>query len=347
MTSPTEATDQPVLRLRNISKSFPNVKALDDVSIDVFRGQVLALMGENGAGKSTLLKILAGVYRPDTGHIELEGSPVSLSNPSVARASGVRIVHQEPEIMDHVDVAENVLIGALPSARFSRGAIRRMVGERIKDIGFGDRIRSDLMGLSLSPAQRQMVEILRALEAGAKVVCFDEPTSSLTDEEVDELFKLIARLREEGVAVIYVSHRMGEIFRVADRIAVLRDGQLVLEGKASDLDEDAIVHSMVGRDVAKLFPRAQAPVADPEPALSVRNLVSQWHKDISFEIHRGEIVGFAGLVGAGRSELAKVIYGELPKQGGSVVVEGEEVDIQSPTKAMSLGLGLGLAPRGP
>jgi len=332
--------DAPVLSLRDISKGFPNVQALQSIDLDIRRGEVLALMGENGAGKSTLLKILAGSYHPDVGEISIDGVPTHLSSPKAARVAGIRIVHQEPEIIQFVDVAENVLVGALPSARFDRSVVRSAVQDRIDEIGFQSRITPRLRGADLSPAQRQMVEILRALEAGAKVVCFDEPTSSLTDDEVDDLFKLIARLRSENVAIIYVSHRMTEILRIADRVAVLRDGRLVLDELASELTEDKIVQSMVGRSLGTMFPEKALNVADQHPALTVRHLSSRWHHDISFDIHAGEIVGFAGLIGAGRSELAKVLYGELPKTAGSVAIDGEEVEINSTTEAIRLGLGL-------
>ena len=327
------------LEVRNISKAFPNVQALEDISLDIRPGEILAFMGENGAGKSTLLKIINGDYRADSGTISMDGKTLSFSNPKQAHDAGIRVIYQEPEIVPGVDVPENIWIGELPK-RFGlldRRTLNEKTQSQLKEYGFESVLPIHLMGEELSSAQRQIVEIMRALKTGVNVLALDEPTSSLTDEEVENLFTLVRRLRDEGVAIIYVSHRINEIKRLCDRIAILRDGHLVAVQPASELTEADIVRLMVGRNLSDVFQRK--PAGTDREAIRVEDLRSNWHTGISFHVNAGEVVGFSGLVGAGRSELAKVIFGELPMTSGQIFLEDEAVTIRRPDNAIAKGIG--------
>ncbi len=345
LTAPPEApaaepnSGSGVLEIRSVSKAFPNVQALDDVSLDVRPGEVLAFLGENGAGKSTLLKILNGDYQPDVGTLTIDGDELHFSNPREARAAGIRVIYQEPEIIPGVDVAENIFAGELPKRGpfIDRRELNRRTAAELAEYGFEKVLPRGRMGDELSSAQRQLVEIMRAVKSKMRILALDEPTSSLTDDEVDRLFALVRRLKAEGVAIIYVSHRLHEILQLADRVAILRDGKLVMVSPAQGLTEDEIVRNMVGRDLGEVFDRH--PAASDRVVLDVRDIKSLWHKGVSFDIKAGEIVGFAGLIGAGRSELAKVIFGELPMTSGSVSIEGREVHIGQPANAIAEGIG--------
>lgn len=335
-----EATDLPgTLKVRNISKAFPNVQALDDVSLDIRPGEVLAFMGENGAGKSTLLKIINGDYQADSGTISIDGEILSFSNPRQAHEAGIRVIYQEPEIVPGTDVPENIWIGELPKRYgiLDRKTLNERTQAQLIEYGFDSVLPINLMGDTLSSAQKQIVEIMRALKHNVRVLALDEPTSSLTDEEVDRLFTLVNRLREEGVAIIYVSHRINEIKRLCDRIAILRDGRLVAVRPAAEMTEADIVSLMVGRDLTDVFERNR--VLDGREVLRVEDLRSNWHDGVSFHINAGEVVGFSGLVGAGRSELAKVIFGESPRTSGLIVLDGDELNISRPDQAIAKGIG--------
>ena len=327
------------LQIEGISKAFPNVRALANVSLDVRPGRILALLGENGAGKSTLLRILNGDYQADAGRLILDGRQVSFRNPLDAHRMGVRVVYQEPEIIPGVDVAENIYAGELPrrGGIIDRRALKARVHDDLARYDFLDALPMESLGEQLSPAQRQLVEIVRALKVGVRVLALDEPTSSLTDTEVDRLFALVRRLRSEGVAIIYVSHRIKEILRLADRVAILRDGQLVAVRDAGELTEGEIVRLMVGRELSEAKQRGKA-VRD-RVVLRVEAIESDWHHDVSFEVRAGEVVGFAGLIGAGRTELAKVVFGALPKNSGRVLLDGQTADIHRPDDAVRLGIG--------
>ena len=327
------------LEIRGMTKSFPNVQALQDVSIDVRPGEILALMGENGAGKSTLLKILSGDYQQDEGTMTRDGEQLSFGSPRDAIRAGIRVIYQEPEIIPGVDVAENIYAGELPTRGpfVDRKRMDKLVAADLQRYGFEGVLPTNLMGDMLSSAQRQVVEVMRALKSGVRLLALDEPTSSLTDEEVERLFRLVRRLRDEGVAIIYVSHRIHEILRLAQRVAVMRDGKLVAVREASDLSETEIVRLMVGRELSDVFKRR--PAIQDRVVLRAEGIHSDWHKGIDFEIRAGEVVGFAGLVGAGRTELAKVIFGELPRSAGRVWVDGKEATIHSPSSAIRHGIG--------
>lgn len=327
------------LEIRGISKAFPNVQALSDVSLDIRPGEILAFVGENGAGKSTLLKIINGDYKPDAGTLSMDGRPLTFPSPYVAHQSGIRVIYQEPEIIPGVDVAENIWVGELPK-RFGlldRRQLNQQVERSLKEYGFEGALPMHLLGDELSSAQRQLVEIMRALKSGVRVLALDEPTSSLTDEEVDRLFALVRRLRGEGVAIIYVSHRIKEILRLCDRVAILRDGNLIAVKPASELNDAEIVRLMVGRELSSVFQRR--PAGTGHEVLRVEGLQSNWHDDVNFHINAGEVIGFAGLVGAGRTELAKVIFGALPKTGGQVILSGQVVTIHRPDEAIARGIG--------
>ena len=328
-----------VLELRDINKSFPNVQALADVSLDIRPGEILAFLGENGAGKSTLLKILNGDYHPDSGTMTIDGVPLHFANPREARAAGFRVIYQEPEIIPGVDVAENIFAGQLPKRGpfIDRGRLNKLAADELLRYGFERALPPDRMGDELSTAQRQLVEIMRAVTSPMRILALDEPTSSLTDEDVERLFTLVRRLRDDGVAIIYVSHRLREILRLADRVAILRDGRLVAVRQSSDLTEREIMRLMVGRELGELFTRHRA--ASDRVVLRGTAINSAWHRDISFEIRAGEIVGFAGLVGAGRTELAKVVFGELPRTSGTIEVDGKVASIAAPGDAIRLGIG--------
>jgi ABC-type sugar transport system ATPase subunit len=333
-------SDTVVLKMAGVAKRFGPVQALRGVSLSARRGEVLALMGENGAGKSTLLRLMSGVHQPDEGSITVDGQTVVFATPHAARESGVRVVVQEPEIIPDVSVAENVYAGALPrrGRLFDRAGLYAQVAKDLARYGFTGVIRPDQLGRSLSPAQRQIVEILRALTGGARIIAFDEPTSSLSDHEVESLFRLITQLTVEGIAVIYVSHRMKEIFRVATRILVLRDGASVGERIAAETNDGELVRMMVGRDLSALFPRSSRQIG--RTVLRLRDVTTEDVSGISFEVRAGEVVALAGLVGAGRTELAHAVIGDTPILSGSVEVEEKPLHLRSPRDAVRAGLAL-------
>ncbi|RFA20593.1 ABC transporter [Subtercola boreus] len=331
-----------VLSAKQIGKHFGPVVALTGVDLELRAGEVTAIMGENGAGKSTLLKILTGDYRPDSGELRLGGEVTDFSEPSQSRAAGLRVIAQEPEIVPHVSVAENIYVGAIRSQGllFNRRALEKRAAKDLARYGFDRIVSPQTIGSRLSAAQRQVVEIMRAVIDKPRVICFDEPTSSLGDEESALLFDLIATLRDEGVAVGYVSHRMNEIFRLADRITVLRDGKLVGTKKTEDTDHNDLVRMMVGRDLSQLFSRERQTAG--EPVLELRDVGTDDVSHIDLTVRAGEVVGVAGLVGAGRSELMKAIVGDLPVTSGTVLVKGRPVSFRSP--ADSIAAGIGFAP---
>ncbi|MFC7613290.1 ATP-binding cassette domain-containing protein [Actinokineospora soli] len=276
-----------------------------------------ALMGENGAGKSTLIRIIGGDHLPDGGGLELDGAPFEPATPSDARAAGVRVIAQEPEIVPHVSVAENVYIGALPrraGRRLDRAGLRARVRDDLAELGFAGALDPDALGSKLTAAQRQLVEIMRALTTDAKVIAFDEPTSSLSEHEAEALFALIGRLRERGIAIVYVSHRMREIRRLADRVAVLRDGAFVGVRDIDSTTDAEIVRMMVGRDLSTVFAREHG--SPGAVVLEVDDVTTDDVRGVSLQVRAGEVVALAGLVGAGRSELAAALVGDVPIRSG-------------------------------
>jgi ABC-type sugar transport system ATPase subunit len=337
-----------LLRMNGISKSFPGVHALQDVSLEVFPGECLALMGENGAGKSTLMKILSGVYSPDAGTIEFGGTPVTLTKPHQAQQLGISIIYQEFNLFPNLSVEENVFIGREPSRAgwVDRQQLRRNTRELLSQVGV--RLNPRALVSELSVAQQQMVEIAKALSYNARVVIMDEPTSALTDTEVTALFSIIRELKQQNLGVIFISHRIEEVLEICDRITVLRDGQNTGELLAHEATPAQIVRLMVGRALADLFHKEESEIAG-SPVLEVRGLTRKTAKgdtsatsieDISLTVHSGEIVGLAGLVGSGRTELARTIFGADRMDSGSILINGKPVTIKHPLDAIELGLGL-------
>jgi ribose transport system ATP-binding protein len=334
-------TDQnPALRLEGIVKTFPGVRALDGVSFTVMPGEVHALMGENGAGKSTLMKVLGGIYQPEEGKIFIGERETVMRGPLEAKANGVMFIHQELSLAEEISVAENIYLGELPRKSFGRVdwatlyARTDAILDKLK-VSFNART---LVG-DLSIANQQMVEIARALTVDAKAVIFDEPTASLTDAEKSVLFDVIADLRAQGVGIIYISHRMEEIFKITDRISVLRDGAYRGTLETAKTNEDEITQMMIGRSLD--LSRNHAPVALGPVALKVEGLsCGPLFQDASFEVREGEVLGFYGLVGAGRTEIAETLFGLRKPTAGRIFLKGEEVTITSPIDAIEKGISL-------
>ena len=331
---------KPVLRLEGIVKTFPGVRALDNVSFSVMPGEVHALMGENGAGKSTLMKVLGGIYQPDGGDIFMGDDKVVMSGPLEAKAKGIVFIHQELSLAEELTVAENIYLGELPHKSFGRVDWQTLYTRtdailKKLNVGFGARTRVG----DLSIANQQMVEIARALTVEAKAVIFDEPTASLTDAEKVVLFDVITDLKAGGVGIIYISHRMEEIFKITDRITVLRDGQYRGTVETADTDEEAVTQMMIGRALDLSRNAAHHELGDV--ALEVRGLgCGDMYRDVSFEVRRGEVVGFYGLVGAGRTEIAETLFGLRDPSAGQILLDGEEVRIHSPADAIARGISL-------
>ena len=330
----------PLLEMRGIGKRFPGVVALDGVSLEVGQGEVVALCGENGAGKSTLMKILGGVYQPDGGEIFVDGQPVKINNVTDAMKLGIGFIHQELNVLDNLDVAANVFLGREPVISpfqlINRKKIYADTEPFLKRLGLDVSPRTRLDRLSL--AQQQLVEIAKALSLNARIIIMDEPTSSLTLTETDRLLELVCELSEQGVTVIYISHRLGEIEHCADRVVVLRDGKNAGQLGKEEVSHDRIVSLMVGREIQSAY---TASTATKTPGyFKVRNAKSSRYpgQSVSFDATRGEILGFAGLVGAGRSEIAKAIVGLDPHGGAEVSIGGETLEIHSPRVAIGHGI---------
>lgn len=327
-----------ILRLTNISKSYAGVQALRNVDFDLREGEVHALLGENGAGKSTLVKVITGVHQADTGDIYLDGKPVVLNNPREATRRGISAIYQELSIFPDLDIAENIFAGRQPANTAGLVNWRKMYTESEKLLELlGVRLDLKAKARSLSIAQQQMIEIARALSLNARILIMDEPTSALMLSEVADLFRIVRRLRNDGTAVLFISHRLDELFELADRVTVLRDGQYVDTCPMEGVTREALIRMMVGRSVSNLFPK-QA-VETGEVVLQVQNLSRRGKfENVSFELRRGEILGMAGLVGAGRTEVAEAIFGINPASSGNIRVNGNTVHIRDPRQAMALGL---------
>ncbi len=333
-------TAPPLLQLREITKSFQAVRALRGVSFDLHRGEVHALLGENGAGKSTLIKVITGAHQPDSGTIEIEGKPVTRIDPATARAMGIAAIYQQPALFPDLSVAENIALGLeTPSAasRIAWSDRRNQARQFLKRIGAA--IEPDTEVRNLSMPEQQLVEIARSLGAGARILIMDEPTASLTQKEVHLLYSVVRDLREQGVGVIYISHRMEEIFALADRVTVLRDGESIATQDTMGMNESTLIKLMVGREVSALYPPSETSPADV--ALSLRGVGCQESgvHDVDLDLRSGEVVGFAGIVGAGRTELARVLFGITPADTGTISLAGEKVSIRSPREAVEHGIG--------
>ena len=311
-----------LLEVENVRKAFPGVLALDNVSFRLKRGHVHALMGENGAGKSTLMKIIAGIYQPDSGSFRLKGQEIRLASPLDALQYGIAMIHQELNLMNFMTVAENIWIRREPLNAF--GLVRHdEMRRRTKDLF--DRldipIDPEVEVRDLSVANRQMVEIAKAVSYDSDILIMDEPTSALTDREVAHLFKIIRTLKSQGKGIVYITHKMNELFEIADEVSVFRDGRFVGEHPAAQVTRDEIIRMMVGRDVTQMFPKLTVPIGDI--VLSVKDLTLEGRfRDISFDLRKGEILGLAGLVGSGRSNVAETIFGVTPATSGTIAING-------------------------
>lgn len=328
---------EPLLSMQHVSKSFPGVRALDDVSLNVYPGEVMALLGENGAGKSTLMKVLTGVYAADSGTLLYDGQQTWFSSPRASQEAGIAIIHQELNLLPELTIAENIFLGREPTnalgkilwqqlyeqaeALLTRLGVRHSPRKRVRELGIGDQ---------------QMVEIAKALSFDARVIVMDEPTDALTEPETKALFKVIKELRANGCGVVYISHRLAEVFLVCDRATVLRDGQFIDEFKVSDVNEDVLIERMVGRKLEHQYPHVE--VSPGEPVLAVENLSGPEFEDVSFNCRSSEILGVSGLIGAGRTEVMRAISGAVKITAGTVSVKGVPLRLRNPRDALRAGI---------
>ena len=332
----TGAGSDVVLEASGVCKSFPGVKALTDVSITLHRGEVVALLGENGAGKSTLIKVLSGIYQPDAGEIRMDGKPVHFDLPLQARDAGIGVIHQELNYVPTISIAENIFMGKLPK---KHGFVdyRTMYAESgriLKKVGLELDPRIQISACAV--AQKQLIEIAKVLSADARVLILDEPTSALNDVETNYLFDLIRRASEAGIAILYISHKLEELFAIADRVVVLRDGCVTGELNIRETNKNELIARMVGRELTDLFPKTSNPIGDV--ALEVDHLTTEAFQDVSFRTHRGEIFGIYGLMGSGHQEIGAALFGQIDHSAGSIRVCGKEAHIRQPMDAINNGL---------
>lgn len=330
-----------ILELEDITKVFPGVKALDGVNFDLRKGEIHALMGENGAGKSTFIKVITGVHQPEKGTIKLDGQPVKFPSTLDSQAAGIVCIYQHSTAYPHLSVTENMFLGH----EITKGKLKTLdwktmhqkAGELLQSLGANFEPTAE-MG-TLSVAQQQLVEIAKALSAKARIIIMDEPTAALTKRESEELYEITEKLRDDGASIIFISHRMEDMYRLATRVTVFRDAQYIGTWDVDKVSNDDLVKAMVGREIKQLYPKRDLPIGDE--VLRVENLsrVGQF-KDVSFTVRKGEIVALTGLVGAGRSEVAETLFGIAEREGGKVYVDGKEVAIHNPTEAVAEGVGL-------
>lgn len=326
-----------IVRMEHITKTFPGVKALDDVHFELRAGEVMALLGENGAGKSTLMKILSGVYTRDGGEMEIFGKSYGDLTPKGAQALGVAIIHQELNMCRHLSIAENMFLGREKTrlGTLSQREMETEASNALEELGI-DLDPRQVVG-ELPVSKQQMVEIAKALSTNAKILIMDEPTSSLTSREIDDLFRIIRDLKAKGCGVVYISHRLEELQYIVDRVTIMRDGQFVTSGRFQDMTMDEIIANMVGREIKEKFPRVQCKKG--KCVFEARGLnAGRMVRDVSFQLYEGEIVGFAGLMGAGRTETTRAIFGVDPKESGRLFLDGREVSIRSVEDAIRNGI---------
>ena len=332
-------TENPVLEMRHIRKTFPGVLALDDVDFELRRGEVHILLGENGAGKSTLMKILSGAYQKSDGQIVLDGALVEIKNPKHAQTLGISTIYQEFNLISHLPIGENIFLGREP-VRFPGLIDQRAILQEAKSAlsSLGLTLDSRRLVKDLRVAEQQMVEVAKALSLDARILIMDEPTAALTEHEIAELFATIRRLKEKGVAIVYISHRMEELFEIGDRVTVLRDGRSVGTYDVREMSKSELIRLMVNRELKELFPKEHA--TRGREVLRVESLSTKSGlKDISFSLHQGEVLGIAGLLGAGRTELARAIFGLDKISSGSIYVKGVAQNMSSPRSAIKSGIG--------
>tara|TARA_Y100001934_G_scaffold259641_1_gene331123 strand:- start:8 stop:1567 length:1560 start_codon:yes stop_codon:yes gene_type:complete len=330
------------IKLKNISKKFPGVQALDDVDFFLKSNEVHALVGENGAGKSTLMKIIAGIQKPDTGTITLNGEKVEFNSPREAQNNGISIVHQEADLFPSLTVAENVFANDLPTKGFLKTVdfkkIQNQTNDLLKKFGHPEINSKDIVS-TLSVGQRQIVEIIKALSLNSNIIIFDEPTAVLTPSETEILFSIIDDLKKNNIAIAYISHRLEEIGKISDYVSVLKDGKLMATKETKDINPSEMIKLMVGRELKDIFEEEDRDVSNNEILLDVKNFKnSEYFDDISFNIKKGEIVGFSGLIGAGRTELALTLFGYYQSDSGKVILDGKEINISNPTEAIDAGI---------
>ncbi|WP_299884480.1 sugar ABC transporter ATP-binding protein [uncultured Ruegeria sp.] len=338
VSSRTAPDIDPLLSLSGITKTFPGVRALSDVSLKLFPGKVTALVGENGAGKSTVVKVLTGIYQPDEGGIRIGGQPVRFPTPQSAENAGVTAIHQETVLFDELSVAENIFLGHAPRSKFGLIDKKAMVA-RAREIlsGIGAKIDPGATLKDLGTANKHLVAIARALSIDASVVIMDEPTAALSQKEIEELYELVENLKRQDKAIMFISHKFDEIFRIADFYTVYRDGQMIGEGAIEDVNEPELVKMMVGRDVSQIYPDRDHNIGDEVLAVEGYEHPTEF-ANIGFTLRRGEILGFYGLVGAGRSEFMQALFGITRPSGGSVAIDGASITIRSPAEAVASGI---------
>ena len=327
-----------ILTLKNIAKEFPGVKALDDVTINIERGTIHGLVGENGAGKSTLIKVLAGIYQPNKGEIILDGKPCRFNSPIEARRAGISVVHQEIKLAEPLSVAENMFLGnvQLKNGLVDWKGMRRRAREIVEDLGMDIDINAQVS--SLTVAKKQIVEIMHAINNNSRILIMDEPSAVLTDRELEVMFRIVKQLRDEGITIIYISHRLDEIFGLCSNVSVLRDGCHIDTIPVASVDRQGLINMMVGREMGQEYPKEVGNVGGT--ILEVKNLSRGILQDISFEVKSGEVFGISGLVGAGRTELARAILGIDKPESGEVYVRGKKVHYRTFADAIRDGLGL-------
>jgi len=338
LTRSAEAERAPLLEVNGIRKAFPGVVALDNVQFRLRAGTVHALMGENGAGKSTLMKIIAGIYAPDQGQVRVKGKALVFKGPLDALNNGIAMIHQELNLMPSMTVAENIWIRREPKTKFGfvdHAQLRRLTQDLLDHLVIDIDPEAEVRNLSI--ANRQMVEIAKAVSYNSDVLIMDEPTSALTDTEVNHLFRIIRQLQAQGKGIVYITHKMNELFEIADEVSVFRDGKYIDTRKATEVTRDEIIQMMVGREITQMFPKLSVPIG--EVVLAVKNLGSHgFFREVSFELRAGEILGLAGLIGSGRSNLAETLFGVVPATTGSISIAGIEVTIDSPARAIRSGM---------
>lgn len=334
----TSGSDNYLFAAKGIRKTFPGVVALDQVSINIRPGQVHALMGENGAGKSTMMKIIAGIYIPDSGALYFKGQPLALKSPRDALDKGIAMIHQELNLFAHMTVAENIWIGREPRNGLGfvdHAELRERTAKLLADLAIDIDPEEELGHLSI--ANRQMVEIAKAVSFNSDLLIMDEPTSAITDKEVEHLFRIIGDLKSQGKAIIYITHKMDEIFRIADEISIFRDGTHIVTKRASEFDHNSLIAAMVGRELNQVFPKEDVPIGGV--ALSVKGLARDgtFH-DVNFDVRYGEILGVAGLMGSGRTEIMDSLFGVYPADSGEIYFDGKKLDVKSPKDAIKAGM---------
>ncbi len=332
---------EPILELKNICKSFPGVKALEDVSLNLFPGEVHILAGENGAGKSTLMKVLSGVYKPNTGEISINGNTTNIDNPRVAESYGIRMIYQEFNLIPELSVTNNIFLGHEKFKKFlgimDKKKMEDETAELLENLTIKLNPKKKIKDLGVG--QQQMVEIAKALSVDAKIMVFDEPTSSLTNVEIKELFRLINFLKEKGVGIFYISHRLEENFEIGDRVTIMRDGKIIDTKAVNDITMDEMIEKIANRSINDLYPRTSREIGD-DIVLETHNLCGRKFNNVNINVKAGEIVGLSGLVGAGRTELACAIFGVDDYDSGEVLLQGKKVPKNNPQKCVDSGISL-------